>query len=633
MAEMYVSFYCFLTDCKDRKLFETDKLQVKKPTFVRFQYKMAKKIKDELPKAKITRDSLAKALRLFKYIGEYKWKFFLGMIFLVLTGATAIVFPRLMGLLVDSSQMSLQRINEMGLWLLLLFFAQAVFSFFRVVLFVEVTENMLANVRQNTYSQLIKMPMAFFAQRRVGEINSRMSSDLNQIGDTFTTNIAEFIRQTIIIVGGIIALFFTSLKLAFLMLAVVPVVAVIAVLFGRYIRKLSKTVQDNIAESNTIVEETMQGIANVKAFANELFEIKRYTKSTIAIKQMAIKGGKARGAFFSFIIFCLFGAIILLIWFAVKLENKGELSHGEMMQFMLYTVFVGASIGGIAEQYAQIQRAIGATDRLMDILDEKTEDIDTVSETNQPKTKIEGSVSFKNVAFSYPSRKEVQVLKNISFDVENGRTVAIVGPSGSGKSTMAALILRFYDLDSGQLLIDGKDSKEYSLTELRNNMAIVPQDVLLFGGSIKENIAYGKPDATTEEIIDAAKKANALDFIEGFPEKFETIVGERGIKLSGGQRQRVAIARAVLKNPSILILDEATSSLDSESERLVQEALDKLMVGRTSFVIAHRLSTIRQADKIIVIDKGVVKEMGTHEELMKSEQGLYKSLSTLQFAN
>lgn len=592
---------------------------------------MARKNREDLPKAKISKESLAKTFRIFRYAGAYKWKFLLGLVFLVLTGATAIVFPRLMGLLIDSSGISLKRINEMGLWLLLLFLAQAVFSFFRVVLFVEVTENMLAGIRQATYAHLIKMPMTFFDQRRVGEINSRMSSDLTQIGDTFTTNIAEFLRQLIIIIGGISALFLTSLKLAFMMLAVIPVAAVIAVLFGRYIRKLSKTVQDHIAESNTIVEETMQGIANVKAFANELFEIARYTRSVSHIKQMAIKGGKARGAFFSFIIFCLFGAIILLIWFAVKLENQGELSHGEMMQFMLYTVFVGASIGGIAEQYAQIQKAVGATERLMEILDETPEEIDMLPGTNGRKRKTEGIVSFKNIAFSYPGRKEIQVLKNISFDAEKGKTVAIVGPSGSGKSTIASLILRFYDPDGGEIQIDGKNSREYSLTDLRNNMAIVPQDVLLFGGSIKENIAYGKPNATFEEIREAARKANALEFVESFPEKFETIVGERGIKLSGGQRQRIAIARAVLKDPSILILDEATSSLDSESERLVQEALDKLMVGRTSFVIAHRLSTVRDADKIIVIDKGEIIESGNHEELMMHEDGLYRSLSMLQF--
>lgn len=584
---------------------------------------------EDLPKVKITKTSLKKALRIFNFIGPYKWQFVLGLIFLILTGATAIIFPKLMGLLVDSGTISSEQINKMGLWLLLLFAAQAVFSFFRVVLFVNVTENMLASIRQSVYSHLIRMPMTFFGQRRVGEINSRLASDLSQIQDTFTTNLAEFLRQFIIIIGGIAALFFTSLKLALLMLAVVPLVAIFAVVFGRYIRKLSKQVQDNIAESNTIVEETMQGIANVKAFTNEFFEIARYTKSTINIKQIAIKGGKARGAFFSFIIFCLFGAIILLIWFAVKLEHEGELSHGAMIQFMLYTVFVGASIAGIAEQYAQIQKAIGATDRVMEILDEEPEPIDL---KKQKETKrVEGFISFENVSFTYPSRKEIQVLKNISFNANKGETVALVGPSGSGKSTIASLLLRFYDPENGTILIDGKDSKSYSLTELRNQMAIVPQEVLLFGGTIKENIAYGKTGTSFEEIIEAAKKANAHEFIESFPEKYNTLVGERGIKLSGGQRQRIAIARAVLKNPSILILDEATSSLDSESERLVQEALDKLMVGRTSLVIAHRLSTIRNADKIIVIDKGVVKETGTHNELIEKENGLYRSLSRLQF--
>ena len=302
-----------------------------------------------------------------------------------------------------------------------------------------------------------------------------------------------------------------------------------------------------------------------------------------------------------------------------------------VVSFMLYTVMVASSIGGLPEQYAQIQRAVGATERVFDLLDESIEDID-LEKSSTPSTKrFEGEVSFENISFSYPSRKDFQVLKNISFNVKKGETIAIVGPSGAGKSTITNLILRFYNPGSGKIIIDGKNAQDYSLTELRSQMAIVPQDVLLFGGTIKENIGYGKRNSTTEEIMDAARKANALDFIESFPDKFETKVGERGIQLSGGQRQRIAIARAVLKNPSILLLDEATSSLDSESERLVQEALDKLMEGRTSFVIAHRLSTIRKADKIIVIDKGEVKESGTHEELTAITDGLYRSLSKLQF--
>jgi ABC-type multidrug transport system fused ATPase/permease subunit len=302
-----------------------------------------------------------------------------------------------------------------------------------------------------------------------------------------------------------------------------------------------------------------------------------------------------------------------------------------MMSFLFYTVMVAASIGGLPEQYAQIQKAVGATERVFDILDEPIESIELGKPAVAPAQRFEGEVSFENISFSYPSRPDFPVLRNISFRVKKGETMAIVGPSGAGKSTVTNLILRFFDPQCGRILIDGKNAQEYSLTELRSQMAIVPQDVLLFGGTIKENIGYGKQNSTMEEIMEAARKANAFDFINSFPEKFDTKVGERGIQLSGGQRQRIAIARAVLKNPSILLLDEATSSLDSESERLVQEALDKLMEGRTSVVIAHRLSTIRKADKIIVIDKGEVKESGTHEELIAIPDGLYRSLSKLQF--
>ena len=597
---------------------------------------MARKNKDtdDLPKVKLNKENLKKATRIFKFIGPHKWKFFIGMVFLALTGATALIFPKLMGQLMgvagNSKSVSadlISKANEVGIQMLILFAAQAVFSFFRVVLFVNVTENMLASLRQATYGQLIKMPMTFFSQRQATELSSRIGSDITQIQDTFTTNIAEFIRQLIIIVGGITMICFTSYELAIIMLSIIPLLAVLTVYFGRKIRNISKNVQDKIAESNTIVGETFQGISNVKSFANEFFEIARYKKSTETIAQLAMKGGLARGAFFSFIIFCLFGAIILIVWYAVTMNMSME----KMMTFMFYTVFVAASIGGIAEQYSQIQKAIGATDRVMDILDEEPEKIDLNYNLNPVKIKIEGNVQLENVAFSYPSRKDFEVLKNISFSAKKGETIALVGPSGSGKSTLAGLILRFYDPQEGRILIDGKNSTDYSLTELRNQMAIVPQDVLLFGGNIQENIAYGKPDATMEEIIEAARKANALSFIESFPDKFNTMVGDRGIQLSGGQRQRIAIARDVLKNPAILILDEATSSLDSESEHLVQEALDKLMQGRTSFVIAHRLSTIRNADKIIVIENGKVKESGTHDELIKLDNGLYKSLSRLQF--
>ena len=613
--------------------------------------------KDEMPKAKINKQSLKHASRLFSYLGPHRWKFFVGLIFLGLTAATAIIFPgmlgKLMGLIgggksgtpnltdaaklndvyltADQSSKLLDMANHVGIMLIALFALQAVFSYARVWFFSQATEQLLASLRRTTFGQLLKMPMSYFSSHQAAELNSRISADITQIGDTLTVGVAEFLRQLIIIIGGTILICVISWKLALLMLCIIPPVAIVTVFFGRKIRKFSRAVQERVGESNVIVGESMQGIANVKSFTNEGYEIGRYTKSTENILQTAMRYARARGAFFSFIIFCLFGSIMIMVWFGVKMTVNHELSAGQMMSFLLYTLFVAASIGGIPEQYAQIQRAVGASERIFEILDETTEEINTNTNRERRKIKLTGKVELKEISFSYPTRKDFPVLKNISLEAKPGETIAIVGPSGSGKSTIAQLLLRFYDPDNGKIIFDGKDAREYDLTDLRENMAIVPQDVLLFGGTIRENIAYGKPGSTEDEIISAAKKANALTFIESFPDKFETKVGDRGIQLSGGQRQRIAIARAVLKNPSILILDEATSSLDSESERVVQEALDQLMVGRTSFVIAHRLSTIRKADKIIVIEKGVVVESGTHEELISIDNGLYRSLSRLQF--
>lgn len=593
---------------------------------------MARFKENDLPKSKLTKSSLSKALLIFKYAENHKWKFYVGLIFLLFTGGTALAFPKLMGLLIDcvkNKDNAQANLIAGGLIVILLF--QSLFSFFRLSLFVNFTENTLANLRLALYSNLVKLPMTFFSQKRVGELNSRISSDITQIQDTLTSTIAEFLRQFILIIGGVALLASESFKLTLLMLSVVPLVAVAAVIFGRFIRKYSKKVQDQVAESQVIVEETMQGISIVKAFANEWYEIARYNGKIKEIVKIAIKGGKYRGYFASFIIFCLFGAIVAVVWFGVRLSISGEMSVGQLISFVLYSTFVGASFGGIAELYAQIQKAVGATERVFELLEETPEIINS-SESSTEKV-LKGNVSFKKVAFSYPSRKEIQVLKDVSFNANFGQKIAIVGPSGAGKSTIASLLLRFYDIEGGEISIDGKNIYDYDLETLRGNMSIVPQDVILFGGTIRENIAYGKPNATEEEITKAAKQANAYQFIKGFPEKFETIVGERGIKLSGGQRQRIAIARALLKNPSILILDEATSSLDSESEKLVQEALEILMQGRTSIIIAHRLSTIRSADQIIVLDEGIIKEQGTHQELIALENGIYKNLSNLQFNN
>lgn len=587
---------------------------------------------EDKKRAKFNWSTFKKSLKLYTYVKPYRGEFMVGMVFLLLSSAANLAFPKYLGELVDATNSDeiFENIREISLILIGILVAQAIVSFFRVVLFVNVTEKTLASLRQATYTHLIKLPITFFNQKRVGELNSRISSDISLLQETFTTTIAEFIRQLVIIFGGIAILLYTSPQLTLFMLAVIPVVVVIAIFFGRFIRKYSKAVQKQVAESNTIVEETLQGIFNVKAFANEFLEMARYKTKIAEVAKTGMKGGKYRGAFSSFIILGLFGAIVAVIWQGVNLIAAGELQTGELFSFVIYSGFIGGSIGGFANVYANIQKAIGATEELMEILEEPTEDLHE-EQTTQKLEGFAGKIGFKNVSFHYPNRKDIEVLKNISFETLPGEQVALVGPSGAGKSTLVSLILRFYDPSSGQLLFDDKNAQEYGLSELRNQMAVVPQDVFLFGGSIRENIAYGKPDASEEEIIEAARKANAWEFINDFPEKLDTVVGERGVQLSGGQRQRVAIARAVLKNPRILILDEATSALDSESERLVQDALDKLMVGRTSIVIAHRLSTIRKADKIVVLDKGQVVETGSHAELLEIENGIYRNLSELQF--
>ena len=595
------------------------------------------KAKEELPKAKINRQSLKNASKLIKYIKPYRLKFFAGLFFLFISSLVGLSFPAILGSLIDVAQGTHKykflpfSLTAIGIGGFILLFCQAFVSFFRVVWFVQVAERSLADIRRDTYFKLITLPMNFFANRRVGELNSRISADLSQIQDTLTTTLAEMLRQLIIMIGSVILLAIVSIKLTLAVLAILPFIVGFAVIFGRFIRKLSREAQDKLAESNTIVEETLQGIANVKAFVNEAFEAGRYNRNLQEVVKIAVKGAKFRGIFASFIVFCLFGAFVGVIWYGSVMVSHKEMLVGDLTSFIMYTIFVGAAMGSFPDLYANFQKAIGSTERVLEILEEKSEEVSINESDNEIKQTIEGNMSFDNVNFHYPSRPEIEVLKDVSFEAKAGQRVAIVGPSGSGKSTTAALILQFYHPQSGTILFDGKPADQYSLTDIRNQVAIVPQDVLLFGGTIRENIAYGKLKATEDEIVAAAKRANAHQFVTSFPEGYDTIVGERGVKLSGGQRQRIAIARALLKNPSILILDEATSSLDSESERLVQEALEELMKNRTSIIIAHRLSTIREADKIIVLEKGTVIESGNHEELLGNEKGLYRYLSQLQF--
>ncbi len=594
---------------------------------------------DELPKAKLSLANFKKSLRLFGYLGKHKWKFILGMIFLVGSAGVGLVFPlksgEMFGYLGESVKGPDQVRTELmsiGLILLVILLAQAVFSFGRVYLFAQVTENILKEVRKDTFKRLIQMPMSFFSKNQVAELSSRMATDISVISDAFTINIAEFIRQSIVGVGGLILLIYTTeWTIAKWFLIIIPPLTVAAILFSKRIRKFSKSYQEKIAESNVIVGEALTGITNVKTFTNENYEVAKYEKISDSIREFGLKYGIFRGLFFSFVMVFVFGSIFFILWqmlFALKVEHT--ITPQAFGTFMMLSLFVAGSLGGLPEQIASIQRALGATDRVFELIDGEVENIEFLKE-NTPAKQTKGEIEFSSVSFNYPSRPDFKVLQDISFKAEAGQTVALVGSSGSGKTTIASLILRFYDPINGSILIDGLDSRSISLTELRKQIALVPQDVILFAGTIRDNIAYGKPNATDLEVEEAARKANALDFIISFPDQFKTLVGERGIQLSGGQRQRIAIARAVLKNPSILILDEATSSLDSESEHLVQEALDKLMVGRTSIVIAHRLSTIRNADKIVVLQNGLVQEVGPHQELILNESGLYYKLNKMQF--
>ncbi|HWK56548.1 MAG TPA: ABC transporter transmembrane domain-containing protein [Parapedobacter sp.] len=593
---------------------------------------------EDLPKPKLTKTTLKKAGKLLTYLKPYRGKFIVGMVFLFLSSLTALTFPALLGAMIDAAQDKQSYywlpadIRTIGAISFVILFVQSLVSFFRIRLFVEVAEKSLADIRRDSYHNLITLPLDFFSNRRVGELNSRLSADLSQIQDTMTTTFAEIIRQIILLTGGVSLLFVVSGKLTLLNLSILPILVVVAVVFGRFIRKLSRQAQDKLAESNTVVQETLQGINNVKAFVNEAYEASRYSKSLQAVVKIAVKGATYRGIFASFIIFCLFGAVVAVIWYGSALVSAGDISVGDLTTYILYSIFVAGSMGSFPELYANIQKAIGASERVIEILDEQQEDAGLLQAEKTIENPIEGTIAFENVTFAYPSRREITVLKSVSFDVQAGEKLAIVGPSGTGKSTIAALVLQFYKPDSGRILFDGRAADDYPLTDIRSQVAIVPQDVLLFGGTIRENIAYGRLDAEAEEIITAAQRANAHDFIMDFPKGYDTMVGERGVKLSGGQRQRVAIARALLKDPAILILDEATSSLDSESERQVQQALEELMKGRTSIIIAHRLSTIREADQIVVVEAGKVVASGTHDSLMGKGEGLYHHLYQLQLA-
>lgn len=586
---------------------------------------------EEHEKRKLNKQNLSKLGGIFRFVLPYKVNFLLGMVFLLFSSLTLLTFPYVAGKLIDTASGEswlVDDINGIAFILLGILLVQSIFSFFRVWLFAKVSERSMRDIRISLYSQLVQLPMTFFDKRRTGELISRITADVSMLQDTFSVTLAELFRQIITLLAGVAFLMVTTPKLTLFMLATFPVLVIIAMVFGKFIRKLSKQAQDELAAANVIVEETLQSIMTVKSFAGEEYESNRYRNGLNRVVAVALKAAGFRGAFISFIIFALFGGIVAVMWYGATLVASGEMSVGDLVSFVLYTTFIGGSIAGLGDIYGQIQKAIGSSERVLEILEEEPE----MSTADFQKVRMSGDIRFDNVRFNYPTRPELEVLKNINFHIPAGEKVALAGQSGAGKSTIIQLLLKFYPVVKGAIHIDGKNISEWNLKQLRSNIGIVPQEVLLFGGSIKENIAYAKPDATEEEIIAAAKKANAWQFISQFPEGLATTVGERGIKLSGGQRQRVAIARAILKDPAILILDEATSSLDAESEALVQEALDELMKNRTTIIIAHRLATIRKVDRIYVLKDGEIVEEGTHETLALQEDGFYSNLVRLQFA-
>ena len=579
------------------------------------------------------REGFKRLAGIYAFIIPYKGPFAIGIAALLLSSVMLLAFPYLSGQLLDvaagNDSALADNITVIALALLGVFVVQSVFSFIRVYFFAQVNERSTADIRLALYSKLMSLPMIFYDRHRTGELISRITSDVSLLQNTFSVTLAEFLRQIATLLIGTAVIAFMAPKLTGFMLATFPILIIAALFFGRYIRKLSKLTQDQLAASNVIVEETLQAVQAVKSFTSEWFEIRKYNNSLTEVVNTALRAAVFRGLFISFVVFVLFGGIVAVIWYGATLVQEGAITIGELISFILYTTLIGGSIAGLGDLYGQLQRAFGASERILSILEEKSELDPAAHYQRLPELPIRGSIDIEDVFFSYPSRSDVTVLKGINLSIGRGEKVALVGHSGAGKSTITQLLLRFYETDRGQILVDGEDIRQYDILAYRQHIGIVPQEVILFGGTIRENIAYGQQGASLDDIREAARLANALDFIESFPEGMETLVGERGVKLSGGQRQRIAIARAILKNPKILILDEATSSLDAESESLVQQALDTLMENRTTIIIAHRLATIRKVDTIYVLRDGQIVESGSHDELYQLDQD-YSNLVKLQ---
>ncbi len=548
---------------------------------------------------------------------------------LLVSAAITLAYPQVVRILVDGvlADGDSAVLNQAIAGLVVLFAIRGVFTYLRSYLFTVAGERIVARLRRDLYRSLVRQEIAFFDDRRTGELTNRLASDTTVLQNAVSVNVSMGLRHVVMGLGALGLLVLTSWKLTVVMLAIVPVVVLGARYYGRYIRKLSKRFQDALAAATEVAEETLSGIRTVRAFAQEEAEVGRYGAEVEQSFEVARSRAQAVALFQGGAGFAGYAGLALVLWYGGQLLGGGELSVGELSQFLLYTMTLAFSIGAASGLYEDFMKALGASERVFELLDRPPQ----VRSGDRQLAELEGEVALDALDFAYPARADVPVFSGLSLTLHPGEVVALVGPSGAGKSTVAQLISRFYDPQAGAMSLDGVPYVELDADWLREQVGVVRQEPVLFATSILDNIRYGRPDASRAEVEAAAQAANAHDFVSAFPQGYDTRVGERGVRLSGGQRQRVAIARALLKDPRILILDEATSSLDAESEHLVQEALERLMQGRTTLVIAHRLSTVKGADRVLVLDGGRVVQEGTHAELVVAE-GLYRRLVERQFA-